>query len=69
MTVQVKYEPINRFANKQPFKQYLSAAPTRMFRRDETISAFGNPYIDSIKILTDWIREINAKFIRDKSGL
>ena len=40
-----------------------------MFRRDETISAFGNPYTDSLQILTDRIREFNAKFIRDKSGL
>ena len=69
MTVQVEYEPVNPLANKQPFEQYLSAAPTRMFRRDDTTSAFGNPYIDSFQILTDRIREFNAKFIRDKSGL
>ena len=31
MTVKVEYERINPMANKQPFKQYLSAAPTRMF--------------------------------------
>ena len=43
MTVQVK----------QPFKQYLSAAPTRMFRRDNKISGFANPYIDNLQILTD----------------
>ena len=69
MTVQVEYEPVNHLANKQPFEQYLSAAPTRMFRRDETTSAFGNPYIDSFRILTDRIIEFNAKFIRDKNGL
>ena len=69
MTVLVKYEPVNPLANKQPFEQYLSAAPTRMFRRDETVSAFANPYIESLQILTDRIREFNAKFIRDKSGL
>ena len=68
MTVQVEYEPVNPLANKQHFEQYLSAAPTRMFRRDETISAFGNPYIDSVRILTNRIREVNAKLIRDKSG-
>ena len=55
ITVQVEYEPVNHLANKKPFEQYLSAAPTRMFRRDETIFAFGNAYIDSILILTDWI--------------
>ena len=69
MTVQVEYEPVNFMANKQPFERYLSAAPTRMFSRDETISAFGNPYIDSHQILTDRIREFNAKYIRAKSGL
>ena len=69
MTVQVEYEPVNPLANKQPFKQYLSAEPTRMFRRDDKNSAFKNPYIDSLQILTDQIREFNAKFIRDKSGL
>ena len=69
MTIQVEYEPVNPPSNKQPFKKHLSAAPTRMFRRDDTNSAFGNPYIDSIRNRTDRIREFNAKFIRDKSGL
>ena len=69
ITVQVEYEPVNPLANTQPLQQYLSAAPTRMFKRDGTISEFGNPYIDSFRILTDQIREFNAKFIRDKSGL
>ena len=40
-----------------------------MFKRDGTISAFGNPYVYSLQILTDRIRVFNAKFIRDKSGL
>ena len=69
ITVQVEYEPDNPLANKQPFEQYLSAAPTRMFKRDGTISEFINPYIDSLRILIDQIRNFNAKFIRDKSGL
>ena len=69
MTIQVESEPINFLANKVPFEHYLSAAPTRIFRRNGTISAFANPYIDSLRILTDRIREFNAKFIRDKSGL
>ena len=69
MTVQVEYEPINPLAIKQSFEQYLSAAPTRMFKRDGTISAFGNPYIDYLRILTDRIKKFNEKFIRDKSGL
>ena len=69
MTVQVEYESVNPIANKQPFEQYLSAAPTRMFKSDGTISQFGNPYIDSLQILTNRIKEFNAKFIRDKSDL
>ena len=69
MTIQVEYEPVNPMANKQPFEQYLSAAPTRMFKRDGTIFAFKHPYIDFLQILTDRIREFIAKFIRDKSGL
>ena len=69
MTVQVEYEPVNPRANKQPFVKHLSAAPTRMFRRDEQISGFENQYTDNLRILTDRIRELNAKFIRDKSGL
>ena len=69
MTVQVEYELVNPRANKQPFEQYLSAAPTRMFKRDGTISAFENPYINSLRILPNRIREFNAKFIRDKPGL
>ena len=69
VTVQVEYEPVNPIANKQPFEQYFSAAPSFMFKRDKTISAFGNPYIDSFKILKDRISKFNTKFIRDKSGL
>ena len=69
MTVQVEYEPVNPLANEQPFEHYISAAPTRMFTHDGTISAFENSYSDSLRILTDRIREFNAKFIRDKSGL
>ena len=69
MTVQVEYEPVIPLTNKQRFEQYLSAVRTRMFRRDRTISAFENLYIDSLQIRTDRIREFNSKFIRDKSGL
>ena len=69
MTVLVEYEPVNPLANKELFKQYLSATLTRIIRRDKPVSAFENPYIDSLRILTDRIIKFNAKFIRDKSGL
>ena len=48
MTVQVEYEAVNLMANKQPFEHYLSAAPTRIYRRDRTVTTLGNLYIDSI---------------------
>ena len=69
LTVQVEYEPVNPMVNKQRFEQYLSDSPTRMFKCAGTVSVFANPYIDSLRILTDQIREFNAKFIHDKSGL
>ena len=68
MTVQVVYEPVNPLANKMPFEHYLSAAPSCIFKHDGTISAFENPYIDSLQFLTDRIKGFNAKFIRVKSG-
>ena len=69
MTLLMEYEQVNLVANKVPFEQYLSFAPIRIFRRDETSTAFGYLFVDSLRILTDRIREFNAKFIRDKSGL
>ena len=69
MTVQIEYEPVNPISNKQRFEQYLSAAPTRMVKRDGTVPAYANPYIDSLRILTNRINEFNAKFICDKSRL
>ena len=55
MTIQVEYVPVNPWANKQPFVQYLSAAPTHIFSRDGTISDIANPYIDSLRIVIDRI--------------
>ena len=55
--------------NKEPFEQYLSAAPTRIFRSDGPVTANANPYINNLRIFTDRIKEYNAKFIRDKLGL
>ena len=69
MTVQVEYELANHLANKQHFEQYFSAAPTRMFRRNGTISAIANPYIHFFRILTHRIKKFNAQFIFDKSCL
>ena len=69
MTVLVEYEPVNPIAIKQPFDQYLSATPTRIFKSDVPLSPSKNPYCDSLQILTDRIREFNAKYIRDKYGL
>ena len=56
-------------ANKEPFEQYLSAAPTQIFLNNGLITANANPYIENVRILTNRIKEFNATFIRDKSGL
>ena len=69
VTIQVAYEAVKPMANKEPLEQYLSAAPTRIFRSDGPVTATSNPYIGCLRILTDRIKEFNAKFIRDKSGL
>ena len=45
MTVQVEYEHVNPMANKQRFEQYLSAASTRIFRRERTFITLENLYI------------------------
>ena len=66
VTVLVEDEPANPMANKQPFEQYLSGAPSHIFRHEKTLSALSNIYID---YLTDRIREFNVKFICDKFGL
>ena len=69
VTIQVAYEPVKPMANKEPFEQYLSAAPTRIFYNNGPVTATANPYIGNLRILTDRIKVFNAKFIRDKSGL
>ena len=62
------YEPVKPMANKEPFKQYLRAAPTRIFRSDGQVTDTTNPYIHSLPILTNRIKMFNAKFIREKFG-
>ena len=70
ITVLVRYEPAKPDTDKrEAFDQYLSATPTRIFKRDGQITSTSNPFTDSLQILTNRIKEFNAKFIRDKSGL
>ena len=70
ITVQVQYEPTKLESDKrQAFDQYLSATPTRIFKLDRPITIVTNQYTDSLRILTDRIKELNTKFIWDKSGL
>ena len=70
ITVQVRYEPAKPDTDKrEAFDQYLSATATRIFKRDGQITSTTNPYTDSLQILTNRIKEFNAKFIKDKSGL
>ena len=70
ITVQVRYEPAKPDTNKRvSFDQYLSATPTRLFKRDGQITSITNLITDSLQILTNRIKKFNAKFIRDKLGL
>ena len=70
ITVLVEYEPTKPESDKRlAFEQYLSATPTRIFKRQGSLTTFPNLYRESLQILTDRIKEFNAKFIRDKSGL
>ena len=70
MSVLVVYEPANiRDDKREEFQQYLSSAPTRLSKLDGPVTGFKNPYIQSVKVLTERIKQHNAKFIRDKSGL
>ena len=70
ITILVQYEPTKPESDKrQAFEQYLSAIPTRIFKRQGSISTSPNLYTDSLQILTERIKEYNAKFIRDKSAL
>ena len=62
MTVLVEYEPVNPMVNKQPFDQYLSATPTRIFKSDEPLTPFKNPYIDSLRIEED---DLKGPKVRD----
>ena len=43
ITFQVEYKSVNPIANKQPIEQYLSATPTRIFRRDGPVTITENP--------------------------
>ena len=70
MTLLVHYEPVNpNDETHKGFDAYLSAPPTRIFKRFGIVNGWGNPYRFVLGILTDRIKEINAKFIREKSGL
>ena len=63
---------INQYPNDEThkgFDAYLSAPPIRIFKRFGIINGWGNPYRFALRILTDRIKELHAKFIREKSGL
>ena len=70
MTIQVHYESVNQWdENLKEFDQYLSAPSTRIFKIDGVVNGWENPYEASLRLLTQRINDLNAKFIRDKSGL
>ena len=70
MTIKVHYEPVNpNDETHKGFDAYHAAPPTRIFKKDGIVNEWGNPYTKEIGSLTDRIKQRNAKFIRDKSGL
>ena len=70
MTVLVHYEPVNpNDETHKGFDAYLRAPPIRIFKRFGIVNGYRNPYTFALGILTDRIKELNAKFIREKSGL
>lgn len=70
ITLLVRYEPVIVDPVKcQFFEKCQSAQVTCIFMRNGTITAPGNPYIDSLLILTDCIKEFSEKFICNQSGL
>ena len=70
LTVQVRYEPANPKDEKnKAFEFFLSCAPTRFFRRDPTDGGDGAPYANPLRELCNRIKLLNAKFIRELSGL
>ena len=70
LTVQVRYEPANPKDEKnKPFEFFLSCAPTRFFHRDPTNQGDGAAYAEPLRELCNRIKLLNAKFIRELSGL
>ena len=67
--VQVDYELIN--PNDQAhtgFDAYLIATPIRIFKLIGIINVWENLYKDEFGIVAERIKEVNAEFIKDKSG-
>ena len=70
LTVQVRYEPANPKDEKnKAFEFFLSCAPTRFFYRDIDDEDDRTPYAQPLQELCTRIKELNAKFIREMSGL
>ena len=68
MTIQVDYEPKNlNDETHKGFDAYLSVSPIRIFKKFGIVTKCGNPYRFKIGILTERFKEVNSKFIRDKS--
>ena len=68
ITIKVHYEPVNpNDETHKGFDAYLSASPTRIFKKYEMVNGWGNPYGFEIGILSDRIKVVNSEFIRDNS--
>ena len=70
MVIIVHYEPVNPSDETHTrIDAYLAAPPTKIFKRFKIVNGWGNPYRLVLGILTYRIKELNAKFIIEKSGL
>ena len=70
MKFQVHYEPANPYDKTQKsFDANLSAALTRIFKRFGIVYGQGYLYKLELSSLTDRIKQVNAKLIKDKFGL
>ena len=70
LTIQVRYEPVNpNENNRNGFEQYLSCVPICFFRHVADDNGIIAPYEQEFHLLADRIKQHNANYIRDKSGL
>ena len=70
LTVQVRYDPANpRDEKNKSFEFYCTCAATRFVRREPTEGGDGAPYAEPLRELFERLKQLNATFFREQSGL